>query len=389
MKGRANALAAGYPSSRDVLFNYDLIILANVESGLLTRDQLALTSDFVAERGGGLLMLGGRSLAPDGLSRTPLEELMPVEASDRIGRATVTSAAGLGLNRVSLTPDGERHPMMQLGASLEEARKEWSIVPPLGASTALGEAKPGASVLAITNGPGGRSRPLVAVQRYGHGRTMVFAGEASWRWRMMLPSNNRTYEIFWRQAGRWLAAGAPEPIALTLPSPAAGSTGRLDLDVRDAGFRALPDVSVLMHMVDSTGARRDLQPIADPTIAGRHSASFRADHSGLFRVEAEVRRGTQRLGAVHDWMLVGGADRELTDPRLNAEVLRRLATDSGGALLAANELDQLSRRLALSVARATDAPRRERQLWHTPWAFLMIIGILSVEWGLRRRWGLR
>ena len=88
MKGRANALAAGYPSSREVLFNYDLIILANVEGGLLTRDQLALTSDFVSERGGGLLMLGGRSLAPDGLSRTPLEELMPVEASDRIGRAS-------------------------------------------------------------------------------------------------------------------------------------------------------------------------------------------------------------------------------------------------------------------------------------------------------------
>jgi hypothetical protein len=92
---------------------------------------------------------------------------------------------------------------------------------------------------------------------------------------------------------------------------------------------------------------------------------------------------------VHDWMLVGGADRELTDPRLNADVLRRLATDSGGALLAANELDQLSRRLAQSAARAADAPRRERQLWHTPWAFLLIIGILSVEWGLRRRWGLR
>ena len=138
---------------------------------------------------------------------------------------------------------------MQLGATLDEARKEWSIVPPLGASTALGEAKPGASVLAITNGPGGRSRPLVAVQRYGHGRTMVFAGEASWRWRMMLPSNNRTYETFWRQAGRWLAAGAPEPIALTLPSPAAGSTGRLDLDVRDAGVPR----AARRHRVDAHG----------------------------------------------------------------------------------------------------------------------------------------
>jgi uncharacterized membrane protein len=388
-KGRASSLASGYPSRRDILFNYDLIILANVDAGLLTRDQLALTADFVAERGGGLLMLGARSLAGDGLSRTPLEELMPVEASDRIGRAVVTSAAALGLNRVSLTSDGERHPMMQLGASVEEARQEWSSVPPLGASTGLGTAKPGASVLAITNGPGGRSRPLVAVQRYGHGRTMVFAGEASWRWRMMLPSTNRTYETFWRQAGRWLAAGAPEPIALTLPSPPVGSTTRLDIDVRDAEFRALPDVSVIMRVVDAAGSARDLTPVADVAVGGRHSATFRADHGGLFHVEAEVRRGSERVGTVRDWMLVGGADRELTDPRLNAAVLRRLATDSGGALLSASELGDLPKRLALSAARATDAPRRERELWHTPWAFLLIIGFVSLEWGLRRRWGLR
>jgi uncharacterized membrane protein len=389
-RGRANPLADGYPSKRDVLFNYDLIVLANVESGLLTRDQLALTADFVAERGGGLLMLGSRSLATNGLAQTPLEELMPVEGSDRVGRATVgATGAALGLNRVSLTAEGERHPVMQLGATLDEARKEWAEVPPLGASTALGEAKPGASVLAITNGPGGRSRPLVAVQRYGHGRTMVFAGEASWRWRMMLPSNNHTYETFWRQAGRWLAAGAPEPIALTLPSLPVGSAGKLDLDVRDAEFRALTDVSVLMKVVDAAGATRELTPIADATVNGRHTAAFQPDHGGLYRVEADVRRGNERLGTVHDWMLVGGADRELTDPRLNADVLGRLAKNSGGALLSVDELKELPKRLAQSIARAADAPRRERQLWHTPWAFLLIIGVLSVEWGLRRRWGLR
>jgi len=29
------------------------------------------------------------------------------------------------------------------------------------------------------------ARPLVAVQRYGQGRSMVFTGEASWRWRIV------------------------------------------------------------------------------------------------------------------------------------------------------------------------------------------------------------
>jgi hypothetical protein len=31
---------------------------------------------------------------------------------------------------------------------------------------------------------------------------MVFAGEASWRWRMLLPATDRSYETFWKQALR-------------------------------------------------------------------------------------------------------------------------------------------------------------------------------------------
>jgi hypothetical protein len=338
-----------------------------------------------------LLMLGGRSLSPDGLTRTPLEELMPVDASDRFSRASSgTSATAIGPNKVALTADGERHPIMQLAVSPEETDKQWAAMPALASSSALGGAKPGASVLALTNGPGGRIRPLIAVQRYGHGRTMVFGGEGAWRWRMGLPSTNHQYETFWRQSSRWLAAGAPDPIALTLP-PAmnVGATGHLDLDVRDAEFHAVPDVSVTMRAIDAAGNARQLAPIADRTRAGRYDATFHADQVGLFRVEADVRRGKESLGTVRDWMYVGGADREMTDPRQNAEVLQRLASDSGGALLDARHIDDLANRLSASVARAIDAPKREKELWHTPWTFGMIVGLLSVEWGLRRRWGLR
>jgi hypothetical protein len=34
------------------------------------------------------------------------------------------------------------------------------------------------------------------------------------------------------------------------------------------------------------------------------------------------------------------------------------------------------------------APER-RDLWHEPWAFALIVLLLSAEWILRRRWGLR
>ena len=51
-------------------------------------------------------------------------------------------------------------------------------MPPLASVSALGGPKPGASVLAVTGGPGGSPRALVAVQRFGEGRSMIFTGEA-------------------------------------------------------------------------------------------------------------------------------------------------------------------------------------------------------------------
>jgi uncharacterized membrane protein len=387
-RARSATLTTGYPATREALFAYDAIVLANIEADLLTREQLDLTVDFVADRGGGLLMLGARSLAPAGLMKTPLEELMPVEFSDRLGRAAMGASVGGRLNRVALTSEGLRHPMMQIGPNPVEVRKQWEEMPPLGSTTALGSGKPGASVLAVTVGAGGGARPLVAVQRYGRGRSMVFAGEASWRWRMMQPSGNKTYETFWRQAGRWLAAPAPDPVALAVPSVPVGGRAALTLDVRDTAFRPVSDGTVTLRATDPTGAVRELQAVPDAEVSGRFVAQLPAEQAGLVRIDAEARRGTELLGTAREWALVGGVDREMIDPRRNDDVLDRLARETGGARFTAADGRALRDKLVAAAA-AASRPPEERELWQTPWMLALVLGMLSIEWGLRRRWGLR
>jgi uncharacterized membrane protein len=384
---RSATLTSGYPLTREALFAYDAIVLANVEADLLAREQLDLTIDFVAERGGGLLMLGSRSLAPAGLMKTPLEELMPLEFSDRVGRASVGVTGGARINRVALTGEGLRHPVMQLGAG-NETRKLWEEMPPLGSTTALGAGKPGASVLAVTIGSGGVERPLIAVQRYGHGRSMVFAGEASWRWRMMLPSDDRTYETFWRQAGRWLSAPAGDPVALSAPSVTVDASASATLDVRDTAFRPVPDASVVVKVTNPGGVVSELPAVPDAEVAGRFRVPLPTDQPGLLKLEAEARRGAELIGSAREWSLVGGADKELTDPRRNDEVLERLARETGGARVAADQGRSLRDRLAAAAA-AASRPPVQRELWQTPWMLALIVAALCAEWGLRRRWGLR
>ena len=86
-------------------------------------------------------------------------------------------------------------------------------------------------------------------------------------------------------------------------------------------------------------------------------------------------------------MYVGSADREFADPRLNEGLLRRIARSSGGRYVRAAEASRVASFLQATEP-MNEAPQH-RDLWHQPWAFASIVALLSAEWILRRRWGLR
>ena len=386
-RSRSAALTTGYPETAEELFAYDALVLANVDGDQLTRRQLEATRDFVGRRGGGLLVLGAQSFLRRGLLDTAIDEVLPVELNDRAG--TVLPAASVrGRNRVALTEAGEAHPVMQLAGTLDDTRKRWDAVPPLASIAPLGGPRPGASVLAATSGPGGAPRALVAVQRYGEGRSMVFTGEAAWRWRMMLPAADRSYDTFWRQAVRWLAIGAADPIAVSAPAGAsAGETLPLRVVARTSRFEPLPDASVDVRVTGPDGRLEQLRAAAETGSDGRFIAHVPAQQPGIYRVTAEARRASQSAGTATTSVLVGGADLEMTDPRLNLPVLQRVAFASGGRLISDAEIGALPDLLRAGVPAAMLSVRRD--LWHNAWSFAAIVALLGAEWILRRRWGLR
>jgi uncharacterized membrane protein len=389
--GRASGLVSGFPSNREGLYGYDALFIANVEGEFFTRAQLALAADFVGERGGGLLVLGGRSFAQRGLMGTPLEDVLPLELNDRHGnvpRAGFSEDQPALHNAVSVTSEGVNHPVMRIGGSPESTRRLWSSLPALSASAPVGGPKPGATVLAVTTVPGGAVHPVIAVQRYGRGRSMVFAGEASWRWRMLQPSSDRSYEYFWRQAARWLAGPAPDPVAIEVPeSSEPGDSIDIAVDARDRVFQPVADATLEATLTIPGGEVRPLTPRHEARGSGRFVATVRPDQPGLYRVRVEARRGAVTLGDADRWFYVGGGDREFADPRLNEGFLRRVARASGGQYVRAAEASRVVAWLQSVTPQHAEPERRD--LWHQPWAFAFVIALLSAEWILRRRWGLR
>jgi len=362
-------------------------VLANVDPDLLTTQQLALTRAFVGERGGGLLVLGARAFQRQGLRDTTIEDVLPLELADRSG-AVVGAAASPGRNRVALTAAGEDHPVMQLGGDPAENAKRWAAIPALASVSPLGGARPGATVLAVTGGPGGAPRALVAVQRFAEGRSMLFTGEAAWRWRMLMPSTDQSYERFWRQAVRWLAQSAPEPVTLTLPAaPAEGEAIPVTIAARDKSYAPRADAMVNVSVTSPSGRVESVRADPVPDQGGSFRAAVRATEPGIYRVSVDARQGQTSLGSSLGTMLVGGVDPEMTDPRLNEDTLQRVARASRGAVIPAGDVNALLARLDESAPAALLALRKD--LWHTGWSFAILAGLLAAEWLTRRRWGLR
>jgi uncharacterized membrane protein len=390
---RTQALSTGFPERREDLYAYDAIVLANVDGDFFSRAQLLMLADFVAARGGGLLVAGSRPLAERGVTGTPLEPVLPVELDNRregVVRTTFlpgTPAGRSAPNQLVVTPDGETHPIMRLGASGDETRAKWAELPALAASTPLGPPRPGASVLAVVSSPDGAVVPVVAVQRYGQGRSMIFGGEASWRWRMLASSTNRSHELFWRQAARWLATASPDPVSASTPdSLEPGDSAAIDIVARDALFSAVPDARVVAT-VSLDGEEAAPLPTRRTENAGRFTAAFAPDKPGVYRIHVEATRGTTTLGTSDRAVYVGGSNREFADPRLNEGFLRRLARESGGEYVRASDASRVLTWLDDSARQHVEPELRD--LWNRPWTLALVILLLCSEWALRRRWGLR
>lgn len=389
---RAASIASGVPSDRAALYAYDAVVLGNATRDLLAPVQLDALDTFVSQRGGGLLLLGGRSFGPGGLGSGPLGAMLPVMPGHGVIDAARASLRNDAPNKLTLTSDGERHAMLRLAASTVDSGRRWAEAPPLGGVAPVGTLRPGAQALAAVTS-GGITRPLIAVQRYGEGRSMVFAGEASWRWKMQNPADDHLYEMFWRQAARWLSAPAPDPVAIDAePDVRPDTPSTVGVIVRDERFNPIRNASVEIVVRDGRGHDDAMTATLTDPSRGRYTAMWQPGGRGLYRVTAKVKRSADQntaastITASRD-LLSGGADLETADPRVHDDVLARIAERSGGQVGRADDLGTVARALR---SRAEASPAVSvRELWHGPWTFAVIIALLGAEWTLRRRWGLR
>ena len=387
--GNQTELVSGFPKTEEELFSYDALIIGSVEAGFFSADQLRNIEAFVARRGGGLLALGGR-LAFDGgkYKGTLLEDLLPLSLT---GNPINDANSFMPVYKPILTGVGTTHPITRLNDDRSQNQKTWNELAPISVSEALTGVKPGASVLLEAkridaNGP--QLVPLLVQQRYGRGQTLALTASDTWRWRMRMDSKSTAHETFWRQMLRFLVSGTPLQTEVSSQRDvyALDDIVRIVADVRDKKFNAISDAHTVARVTKPSGAVIDV-PLKFTTLnnANTYDGEFKVDELGQHRIELVGTANSGMLSAKSD-LLVTDLNREFFGVAQNSDLLKRIATETGGKYYTPAEaqslLDDLTYRQSPYSERVT------KDLWDMPINFMLIIGLLSGEWFLRKREGL-
>jgi uncharacterized membrane protein len=383
----------------DQLANVDVVILGDVEAGFFSAAELSALRTWVTDAGGAVLLTGGyRSFGPEGLGRTVLREVLPVEFS-----AAANPQVDTRFN-LQLTDAGREHPAFRLTGDRERDVAFFHSLPPLDGCSRVAGVKAGAEVLAVNprgargGGPGGL--PVMVVQDVGAGRAMVFAVDTTWKWRMVVggfTGDSEFYPRFWGQLVRWLATDDRSVSPRLVVSPdrtryRSGQTIELSIelaqphDAGSAGAADLPRYEITATALSESGDKRSI-PLTEITETS-YRGTFPAREAGRLDVMVHAESLTAGDSAASALSSIATVEIEHSDPetgdtRPDPQWLARVAQQSGGQILEPNEINEWA--ATLPAEGRIREETRASGLAGDRTLGAIFLALLCTEWVLRKR----
>ncbi len=385
-EGEGSPFLPALPSDEQALFKFDLIILGDVDPRGFTSSQAASIGKFVSEFGGGFMMIAGGRYSPQAYRGTEIEKMLPVEWEDErtVGRGNARGAPNDPVH-VELTAAGRQNVMMRLSDVERESEKIWSELPPIYWTARVARAKPGADVLLVHPDKKLETRfgkmPIMAMQQYGVGQVMFVGTDNLWRWRKNV--GDRYYSTLWGQIIQ----------RLSLPHLLGGESKRTQLGMDRKSYSVGDRVGIYARLYTES-----YEPITETSVDGYYNLPGRSpgrmqlralpDQPGMYRGEfIAPEPGTYRFQVATDEKTtleieVGEPRLEFAETAMNEKLLREMARISGGAFFREEDLHKLPESVTLKSEKVRST--MDVDLWSSPIYFLVILGVLTAEWILRK-----
>ena len=373
-----------FPSRKEDLFKYDLVILGDVEPKALTAAQIENLGELVSRFGGALVVIAGKRAMPQAYRRTAIEKMLPVEFEAPTLESNRDPLADKPI-KLELTAAGRASAMLRLSDKEEENVALWKQLPPVYWVARVLRPKPAAEVLLVDADPAKESRfgkmPVVALQQYGLGQVLYVGTDNTWRWRKNV--GDLHYTTFWGQIAQRVSL-----------QRLMGISKRTQLTTDRQNYMTGDRIAVYARLY-GTG----YEPVQEPAVK-----AFHATKAGGGRTEAILRPVPEQPGLYRTEFIAGApgnyqffiesdpdtpVDFTITEPKfefgetaMNESLLRDLANTTGGAFFREENLHQLPGTISAKTERVQSP--MEVELWASPLYFLMLLVVATAEWILRK-----
>jgi hypothetical protein len=119
---------------------------------------------------------------------------------------------------------------------------------------------------------------------------------------------------------------------------------------------------------------------------GAYSGTLTTSAAGWYEARVEAMRGGTSLGASTVHVNAGPGDAEFAETTLQMAALRRIAEDTGGKAYTPATASALLEDVKYTGRGITAV--EERELWNAPLMLVLLLALVSAEWGYRRAVGL-
>ena len=341
--------------------------------------------DYITQDGGAFLMIGGnKSFESGNYGRTPISDILPVEL-DYLPR-TLSDSISDQVFRPELTQAGRNHPIMRIIPNKDENERYWGDIPELQGLNIVNGVEPEAATLLKTP----QGEPLLVVGEAGSGKVAAFLSDSSWRWNFVGAGEGDLspyYGKFWNRLFLWFVDD-PELRNIRISTDKAiynpGDSAKIEVTVSETNITD-KDTEPVLTFPDGDEVGIDIEKTSENRYSGRARLSEYGNYSVTVPGDDYDLFTDSNIHGIS--FTVEPAENEVRGPTANEELLKSIAEKTGGRFISTAES---ARKLGIDNSKKRTITGYETvELWDSPLFFFLLVGLLSGEWLLRRRWGLK
>ncbi len=383
--GRGPApLTGNFPTKQTELNQYDLVILYDMDYNRL-KARADLFDSYLKEKGGGLLVFMGDNYVRDRFPRW-IDQYLPFVVSQQRAAVLYRQFNGVPMENYLF------HPAVRIGDSRRDIRAAWSALPHFEMMLPIDSITDGADILVNSDlGEGAGAVPIIGFKRIGAGKVLTISAGPFWHWGFLVYSfgqEPKEYGLFLNGAVNWLALKEESEPVRIFPDKNVYTRGEnvaFNASVYDLGFRPINGASGYVSLM------REGEP--DSTVVqfvetgdGRYRAEAELMPPGRYDWHGAVEKEGRLLKLSEGQIAIEAYSVEEFRRRPDFGTLAAVAQLTGGEFAPLDGADSVLAKLDNAPITVSEA--NEIVLWNKFWLLLVFIGVLGLEWFLRKRYQL-